>query len=104
MPSEAPALCDWRCARSSGDERGVHSYDLSARAIKPSPANSEFWATSVREFVPNGDVMVRNAPLRFIVALAYQRDTQYHTVLLVGSAPAPAEVRVIDSVRAPTEN
>lgn len=56
-----------------------------AATIKPSPANSEYGATSVWEFVPNGDVMVRNAPLRLIIALAYQIDTQYQTVLLVGS-------------------
>ena len=65
--------------RSSGAPR------FEAATIKPSPANSEYGATSVWEFVPNGDVMVRNAPLRLIIALAYQIDTQYQTVLLVGS-------------------
>ena len=42
-----------------------------AATIKPSPSNSEYGDTAVWQFVPNGDVMFSNAPLRLIIALAY---------------------------------
>ena len=66
-------------APSSAAER------FEAATIKPSPANSEYGETAVWEFIPNGDVTFSNAPLRLIVALAYQVDPQYQAALLVGS-------------------
>ena len=56
-----------------------------AATIKPSPTNSEYGSTAVWQFVPNGDVTFSNAPLRLIVALAYQVDPQDQNALLVGS-------------------
>ena len=56
-----------------------------AATIKPSPSNSEYGDTAVWQFVPNGDVTFSNAPLRLIIALAYQVDIQFQSSLLIGS-------------------
>jgi uncharacterized protein (TIGR03435 family) len=59
-----------------------------AASVKPSAGNSQYGASSIWQFMPNGDVRFENATLHLIIALAYPNDNlRFSDILLLGTQP-----------------
>jgi uncharacterized protein (TIGR03435 family) len=72
-------------ARQSATSPGPR---FDAASVKPSAKNSQYGASSIWQFMPNGDVRFENATLHLIIALAYPNDNiRFSDILLLGTQP-----------------